>query len=74
MQHVPVWVQSIHDSVPIIMLFVVLLLLPQDRTRLTAVLHTRGAAVVPTMRTAVAGGIAFLVGLGSWRRSCTALC
>ena len=35
MQHVPVWVQSIHDSLPIIMLFVVLLLLPQDRTRLT---------------------------------------
>ena len=43
MQHVPVWVQSIHDSLPIIMLFVVLLLLPQDRTRLTAVLRTRGA-------------------------------
>ena len=62
MQHVPVWVQSVHDSLPIIMLFVVLLLLPQDRTRLTAVLHTRGATVVPTMRTAVAGGIAFVVG------------
>ena len=62
MQHVPVWVQSVHDSLPIIMLFVVLLVLPQDRTRLTAVLHTRGAAVVPTMRTAVAGGIAFVIG------------
>ncbi len=64
MQHVPVWMQSIHDSLPIIMLFVVLLVLPQDRTRLTAVLHTRGAAVVPAMRTAVAAGIAFVI--GSW--------
>ena len=63
MQHVPVWVQSIHDSLPIIMLFVVLLVLPQDRTRLTAVLHTRGTAVVPAMRTAVAGGIAFVIGV-----------
>ena len=35
MQHVPVWVQSVHDSLPIIMLFVVLLVLPQDRTRPT---------------------------------------
>jgi branched-chain amino acid transport system permease protein len=62
MPHVPVWVQSIHDSLPIIMLFVVLLLLPQDRTRLTAVLHTREASVVPSMRTAVAGGLALVVG------------
>ena len=28
MQHVPVWVQSVHDSLPIIMLFVVLLVAP----------------------------------------------
>jgi branched-chain amino acid transport system permease protein len=62
MPHVPVWMQSIHDSLPIIMLFVVLLLLPQDRTRLTAVLHTREAPVVPSMRTAVAGGLVFVVG------------
>ncbi len=39
-QHVPVWVQSVHDSLPIIMLFVVLLLMPQDRTRLTATLRS----------------------------------
>jgi branched-chain amino acid transport system permease protein len=61
MQHVPVWTQSIHDSLPIIMLFVALLVLPQDRTRLTAVLHSR-AAVVPTTRRAVSGGIAFVIG------------
>lgn len=60
MAHVPVWVQSIHDSLPIIMLFVVLLFLPQDRTRFTAVLRTRGGAAVPSMRTAVAGGLAFV--------------
>jgi branched-chain amino acid transport system permease protein len=62
MPHVPVWVQSIHDSLPIIMLFIVLLLLPQDRTRLTAVPQTRGSTDVPSIRTAVAGGLAFVVG------------
>jgi branched-chain amino acid transport system permease protein len=62
MQHIPVWVQSIHDSLPIIMLFVVLLLLPQDRTRLTTVSKSRGAAVIPTMRMAVTGGVAFVIG------------
>ncbi len=62
MPHVPVWVQSVHDSLPIIMLFVVLLVLPQDRTRLTAVLHTGGATVVPTRRAVVMAGIAFVVG------------
>ena len=62
MQHVPVWVQSVHDSLPIIMLFVVLLVLPQDRTRLTTTVSSRGTVVVPTMRTAVLGGIAFVVG------------
>ena len=44
MHHVPVVVQSIHDSLPIIMLFVVLLVLPQDRIRLTATLRSRGRA------------------------------
>ena len=62
MQEVPVWVQSIHDSLPIIMLFVVLLLLPQDRPRLTSVSRTRAAVVVPTMRLAVTCGIAFVAG------------
>jgi branched-chain amino acid transport system permease protein len=62
MSHVPVWVQSVHDSLPIIMLFVVLLVLPQDRTRLTAVLHTGGGTVVPTRRAVVMGGIAFVIG------------
>jgi branched-chain amino acid transport system permease protein len=62
MSHVPVWVQSVHDSLPIIMLFVVLLVLPQDRTRLTAVLHTGGGTVVPTRRAVVIGGIAFVIG------------
>jgi branched-chain amino acid transport system permease protein len=59
-QHVPVWVQSVHDSLPIIMLFVVLLLMPQDRTRLTATLRSPETAVVPTPRNAIAAGIAFV--------------
>jgi branched-chain amino acid transport system permease protein len=62
LQHVPVWVQSVHDSLPIIMLFVVLLVLPQDRVRLRTTVSSRGTVVVPTMRTAVLGGIAFVVG------------
>jgi branched-chain amino acid transport system permease protein len=61
MHHVPVLVQSIHDSLPIIMLFVVLLLLPQDRTRLSAKLRSREATRVTSMRTAVIGGIGFVV-------------
>ena len=59
-QHVPVWVQSVHDSLPIIMLFVVLLLMPQDRTRLTATLRSSATVVVPTMRYAIAAGAAFV--------------
>jgi branched-chain amino acid transport system permease protein len=62
MSHVPVWLQSMHDSLPIIMLFVVLLLLPQDRARLTAVAQSRAAAVAPTMRTATISGVAFVIG------------
>ena len=62
MQHVPVWVQSIHDSVPFILLFAALLLLPQDRTRLAATLHARGASTVPTIRMAVVGGVVFVTG------------
>ncbi len=61
MHHVPVAVQSIHDSLPIIMLFVVLLVLPQDRIRFTATLRSRDRAPAPsTKRAAVAGG-AFVI-------------
>ena len=71
MQHVPVWVQSVHDSLPIIMLFVVLLVLPQDRARLTTTVSSRGTVAVPTTRTAVLGGIAFVVGAWVVEASCT---
>jgi branched-chain amino acid transport system permease protein len=57
---VPVIVQSIHDSLPIIMLFVVLLLIPQDRARLGARMRSREGAPVPSMRTAIIVGIAFV--------------
>ncbi len=58
---VPVVVQSLHDSLPIIMLFVVLLVLPQDRIRFAAALRSRDGAPVPSMRNAVAVGIAFVI-------------
>jgi len=61
MNHVPVVVQSIHDSLPIIMLFVVLLILPQDRVRLTATLRSRDRAPVPTMKRAVPAGILLVI-------------
>lgn len=61
MDTVPVLVQSIHDSLPIIMLFVVLLLIPQDRTRLGARLRSREEAPVPSMRKAVIAGVVFVV-------------
>jgi branched-chain amino acid transport system permease protein len=57
---VPVWLQSVHDSLPIIMLFVVLLALPQDRLRLTATLRARGPAAPPAPQTSVVAGIAFV--------------
>jgi len=60
LHHVPVLLQSLHDSLPIIMLFVVVLLLPQDRTRLTTTLHARAGVPVPSMRRAVAVGVAFV--------------
>ena len=62
LHHVPVVVQSMHDSLPIIMLFVVLLVLPQDRIRFAATLRSRDPAPVPSMRNAVAVGIAFVIG------------
>jgi branched-chain amino acid transport system permease protein len=60
LHHVPVAVQSIHDSLPIIMLFVVVLLLPQDHTRLAATLRPRDGTPVPTMRRAVVVGVGFV--------------
>ncbi len=62
MQHVPVLVQSIHDSLPVVMLFVVLLLLPPERSRLTATLHTRETVPVASMRTALVVGLVFVSG------------
>jgi branched-chain amino acid transport system permease protein len=60
-QHVPVWVQSVHDSLPVIMLFVVLLLIPQDRTRLTATLRSPATAAEPTLRRSIVAGVVFVV-------------
>jgi branched-chain amino acid transport system permease protein len=61
LHHVPVAVQSIHDSLPIILLFVVLLVLPQDRIRFAATLRPRVQAPVPSPRRAVAAGVAFVI-------------
>jgi branched-chain amino acid transport system permease protein len=61
LHHVPVVMQSMHDSLPIIMLFVVLLVLPQDRIRLAATLRSRERAPVASPSRAVAVGIAFVI-------------
>jgi branched-chain amino acid transport system permease protein len=61
LHHVPVAVQSIHDSLPIVMLFVVLLLLPQERTRLSAPLRGSGTTPLPSPARSVAVGTGFVV-------------
>jgi branched-chain amino acid transport system permease protein len=55
------WRGNLRLAVPMILLFVVLLVLPQDRLRGAVVLRTRERFAVPTRRDALSGGGAFLV-------------
>src|SRR4051794_37132691 len=48
-----IWVSNFRVSIPMIMLFVVLLVLPQDRLRGATVLRSRERFPLPSMRTAV---------------------
>jgi branched-chain amino acid transport system permease protein len=55
------WTSNFRISLPMILLFVVLVVLPQDRLRGLAVQRTRERFVVPSVRTAVLAGAAMVV-------------
>lgn len=54
------WRGNLRLAVPMILLFVVLLALPQDRLRGTVLLRTRERFAVPTMRDAAVAALAFV--------------
>jgi branched-chain amino acid transport system permease protein len=55
------WTGAFRSSIPMILLFVILLLLPQDRLRGATVLRTRERFRMPTMRTAWIGALVLVV-------------
>ncbi|MCU1484179.1 MAG: inner-rane translocator [Actinomycetia bacterium] len=55
------WVSNFRVSIPMILLFVVLLFLPQDRLRGTTLMRTRERFRLPSMRTALLGAVALVV-------------
>ena len=55
------WASDFRIALPMIVLFVVLIVLPQDRLRGATLLRTRERFTVPTMRSAVTWGVILLV-------------
>ena len=55
------WVGNFRISIPMVLLFAVLLVLPQDRLRGATVSRTRERFRLPSMRTAVIGAVALVV-------------
>ena len=55
------WTANIRSSIPMILLFVVLLFLPQDRLRGATVMRSRERFRLPSLRTAVIGAVALVV-------------
>ncbi len=55
------WASDFRIALPMIVLFVVLIVLPQDRLRGATLLRTRERFTVPTMRSAVTWGLILLV-------------
>ena len=55
------WASNFRIALPMIVLFVVLIVLPQDRLRGATLLRTRERFTVPTMRSAVTWGLILLV-------------
>jgi branched-subunit amino acid ABC-type transport system permease component len=55
------WVGNFRVSIPMILLFAVLLVLPQDRLRGATVMRTRERFRLPSMRTAGIGAVALVV-------------
>jgi branched-chain amino acid transport system permease protein len=59
-------VTSLRLSIPVIMLFIVLLILPQAPLRAHGLTRSRESVPKPTMRLALMGGVAFVAGVGVW--------
>ena len=57
------WGGNLRLAAPMILLFIVLLVLPQDRLRGAVVLRTRERFALPSMRDSLVAGGAFLVGI-----------
>ncbi len=55
------WASNFRIALPMIVLFVVLLVLPQDRLRGATILRTRERFTVPTVRSAVTWGVILLL-------------
>ena len=55
------WASNFRIALPMIVLFVVLIVLPQDRLRGATLLRTRERFTVPTMRSAVTWGVILLL-------------
>ena len=55
------WASNFRIALPMIVLFVVLIVLPQDRLRGAMLLRTRERFTVPTMRSAVTWGVILLL-------------
>ena len=55
------WTSAFRQSIPMIMLFIILIILPQDRLRGTTVLRTRERFHMPTMRTAWIAALVLIV-------------
>src|SRR5205807_4727983 len=55
------WVSNFRVSIPMILLFLVLIVLPQDRLRGATVLRSRERFRLPTMRSAAAWGLVLVV-------------
>ena len=57
------WASNFRISLPMVTLFVVLIVLPQDRLRGSSVQRTRERSRVPSVRTAAIAGAAMIVGV-----------
>ncbi len=55
------WTSAFRQSIPMIMLFIILIILPQDRLRGATVLRTRERFHMPTMRTAWIAALVLIV-------------
>lgn len=55
------WSSNFRQSLPMILLFIILLVLPQDRLRGAVVLRTRERFALPSIKTAVIAGVSLVV-------------